>query len=220
MPAPDMSFGEELDRVLPADLPRRAAVVEIAARHLELIVEANRQFNLTRITGAREAAIKHVLDSVIPWERFSRARQVLDAGSGAGFPGIPLALVLPDVRFTLSESIGKKARFISAAARELGLKNVEVAGERAEEVLRSGRADIVTARAVAPMGRAGRLFGPALKRGTRALLYKGPDVASEIAEAEAELRSLHLQAAIVMHYELPDNAGSRTVVEMRAVGGG
>ncbi|HYA18302.1 MAG TPA: RsmG family class I SAM-dependent methyltransferase, partial [Bryobacteraceae bacterium] len=125
-----MSFADELARVLPAGLPHRAIVVEKAARHLELIEEANQYLNLTRITSPREGAIKHVLDSVMPWLLFADARHVMDAGTGAGFPGIPLALVLPEVRFTLAESIQKKARFVEAAVGALELANVTVSPVR------------------------------------------------------------------------------------------
>jgi 16S rRNA (guanine527-N7)-methyltransferase len=183
--------------------------------HLERIVEANRHFNLTRITTPREAAIKHIVDSVVPWRLFSSAAIVLDAGTGAGFPGIPLAVVLPSVRFILSESIGKKARFVDAAVKDLGLANVQVVPVRAEEILRSTRAEVITARAVAPIARTAALFAPALKAGVRALLYKGPDIDAEIAEAAAELRRFRLCCAVIDRYELPDNLGFRTIVEMK-----
>ena len=102
-------------------MPERDHLIRVAARHLELIVEANRQFNLTRILDSREAAIKHVVDSIMPWRLFAAAKHVLDAGTGAGFPGVPLAVVLPSVHFTLAESIGKKARFVEAAVKDLAL---------------------------------------------------------------------------------------------------
>lgn len=132
-----MDFASELNAVLPAGLPHRDAVIAGGAKHLELIVEANKVLNLTRITSPREAAIKHVLDSVIPWALFRDADHVLDAGTGAGFPGIPLAIVLPETRFTLAESIQKKARFVESALKELKLPNVEITPRRAEE-LRAG----------------------------------------------------------------------------------
>src|SRR5580658_7776423 len=99
-----------------------------------MIEEANRHFNLTRITGPKEAAIKHVLDSVMPWRLFAGTRHVLDAGTGAGFPGIPLALVLPETRFTLAESIRKKARFVESALGELKLPNAGITPRRAEDL--------------------------------------------------------------------------------------
>ena len=210
-----MRFADELDRLLPDDLPNRAAVVAIASQHLELIVEANRNFNLTRIVDAREAAIKHVVDSVMPWRHFAGARHVVDAGTGAGFPGIPLAAVLPDVKFTLAESIGKKARFVDDAVDALTLRNVHVEAKRAEDVLRSARLPgILTARAVAPIPRAVDVFGPALKAGWRALLYKGPDAETEIAQAQPDLRKRRLQAQVLDSYALPDDLGFRTVVEV------
>jgi len=211
-----MSFAEELASLLPADLPNREDVIARSARHLDLIVEANLQFNLTRITTPRDAAIKHVLDSVLPWRHFADAPTVLDAGSGAGYPGIPLALVLPAVRFTLSESIGKKARFLEAAVKELGLTNVRVEPRRAEDCLKDPRpAAILTARAVAPLVRAVPLFAPALKRGVRALLYKGPDSDLEIAEAAQELKRARVSARVLDRYQLPDDAGTRTVIELK-----
>jgi 16S rRNA (guanine527-N7)-methyltransferase len=213
-----VSFEEELNEVLPAGLPHRGTVVAKAAQHLALIQEANRHFNLTRITGPRDAAIKHVLDAVIPWHLFAGAGQVLDAGTGAGFPGIPLALVLPGVRFTLAESIQKKARFVDSALAQLALPNVTNAPRRAEELVRDGAFDIITARALAPVSRALGLFTPALKAGTRMLLYKGPDVEQELAEAAAEARKLRVSLEVVLRYELPESQGTRTIVEIWRTG--
>ena len=126
-----MPYEIELDRFLPEKIPHRQILIEKAARHLALIEEANRHLNLTRITDERAAVIKHVVDSVIPWRLFDQARGVLDAGTGAGFPGIPLAMVLPEVHFTLAESIGKKARFVRGAVETLQLLNATVEGRRA-----------------------------------------------------------------------------------------
>ncbi len=208
-------FAEELKQVLPADLPNREAAVEKCAEHLALIVEANQYLNLTRIVSPREAAIKHVLDSVIPWKLFAGAGRVVDAGTGAGFPGIPLAIVLPGVKFTLSESIQKKARFVESALAKLELPNVTVTFQRAEEIARNGGVDIITARALAPLPKALALFGPALRKGTRALLYKGPDTEQEIAEAEKDLKKFRIQADVTMRYDLPDSLGIRTVVGLQ-----
>jgi 16S rRNA (guanine527-N7)-methyltransferase len=196
-------FADELRQLLPADLPFREECIAGAARHLDLIVEANRHFNLTRIVNPREAAIKHVADSVLPWRLFAGADHVADAGSGAGFPGVPLALVLPQTRFTLLESTRKKACFLESVVRELALPNVAVRAERAEEWLNTHRVAIVTARAVAPLHRAASLFAPALRSGARVLLYKGPDAATEIAEAAPETAKRRLRMRIVARYELP-----------------
>lgn len=204
---------DDLDQVLPSDLPHRAKVIEGAAKHLDLIVEANKVLNLTRITTPREAAIKHVLDSVMPWRLFAGAKHVLDAGTGAGFPGIPLALTLPETRFTLAESIQKKARFVDAALADLKLPNAIVTPRRAEEL---EGISIITARALAPLPRTLALFRPALKDGARLLLYKGPDAEQEIADAAVEAKKFRVRMDVVMRYDLPDSLGTRTIVEIHA----
>jgi 16S rRNA (guanine527-N7)-methyltransferase len=211
-----MPFKNELEEFLPPDLPGRALVAVKAAEHLQLIEEANRQFNLTRITTPRDAAIKHVADSVLPWRLFYGAGRVLDIGTGAGFPGIPLALVLPEVKFTLSESIQKKARFVETALQKLSIANAQVSSRRAEELLLDESFDIVTARAVAPLSRLIPLFARSLRAGARFLVYKGPDAEQEIAEATAEIAKCRVKASIVMRYELPEDQGLRTIVELTA----
>lgn len=208
-------FASALDAVLPADLPHREQVIAKAARHLELIVEANQYLNLTRITTPREAAIKHVLDSLLPYQLFAGARHIMDIGTGAGYPGLPLAVVYPEQRFTLAESIQKKARFVAGAVDDLQLTNVKVEAKRAEDLLKLTKPDIITARAVAPLDRALTLFALALKAGTRALLYKGPDAAAEISAAQPIARRHGLQMRLACQYELPDALGTRSIVEIR-----
>jgi 16S rRNA (guanine527-N7)-methyltransferase len=207
---------EELNRVLPADLPNREIVVSKAARHLALIEEANRYLNLTRIVSPHEAAIKHVLDSVMPWRLFADAEHVVDAGSGAGFPGVPLALALPATRFTLAESVQKKARFLETSVAALEMPNVTVAARRAEELTLAGGVDLITARALAPVSRVLDLFGPALRKGARVLLYKGPYADREIADAAREASRLRAQIRVAMRFDLPENMGSRTMIEIAA----
>jgi 16S rRNA (guanine527-N7)-methyltransferase len=207
-----LQFEAELESVLPEDLPNRDIVVRKCAQHLALIVEANEYMNLTRIVSPREAAIKHVLDSLIPWRLFANASHILDAGTGAGFPGISLAVVFPEIKFILVESTQKKARFVESAVAKLELKNVAVAARRVEEMGKG--IDIATARAFAPIEKALDFLSPALRSGARALLYKGPDAANEIAAAARPLAKLKVHAEVVMTYELPEGSGSRTIVEL------
>jgi len=209
-----VKFEAELVEILPHDLPQRDLVIQKASGHLDRIVAANEYMNLTRITTPREAAIKHVLDSLIPWRLFADARKVLDAGTGPGFPGIPLAIVLPETRFLLAESIQKKARFVDSVLTQLGLSNASISAERAEELGRDGGIDIITARALAPITRVLGLFAKQLKSGAKILLYKGPDAEREIAESGKEAARLGVGMKVVMRYDLPDAMGSRAVVEI------
>jgi 16S rRNA (guanine527-N7)-methyltransferase len=206
-----VQFEEELSRTLPSDIPNRERLIHKAALHLHLILAANEHMNLTRITDPREAAIKHVYDSVLPWQHFQNARRILDAGTGAGFPGIPLSIVLPEIRFCLVESTQKKARFVDTAVESLDLPNVHVFPERAEEVALTQRPDIITARAVAPIGRIIELFRKSLKNGARLLLYKGPDVENELTEAGQH----RMDANVLCRYELPYELGVRTIIQLQ-----
>jgi 16S rRNA (guanine527-N7)-methyltransferase len=205
-----VEFAAELARVLPDDLPHRNRLIEKAAAHLSLILAANEQFNLTRIINAPEAAIKHVFDSVIPWRHFADARRVLDAGTGAGFPGVPLSLVLPDIRFTLAESTQKKARFVDSAVEHLELHNVEVSSDRAEQIALTQRPDIITARAVAPLDRLLDLFAKPMKQGAKLLLYKGPEVENELAA----VKKYRIKSEVLSRYELPESMGTRVLLSI------
>jgi 16S rRNA (guanine527-N7)-methyltransferase len=207
-----VQFEEELARVLPQDLPNRERLLSVGQKHLEMISAANEYMNLTRIVSPEEAAIKHIYDCVAPWRHFRSATHVLDVGTGAGFPGIPLAIVLPEVRFTLAESIGKKARFVESVVDALEVPNATVVSERAESAAASQRADVITARAVAPVERLVKLFQKPLKAGVRLLLFKGPDVEGEIAEAKMD----RVAGTILCRYDLPKGFGSRTLVELRS----
>jgi 16S rRNA (guanine527-N7)-methyltransferase len=205
-----VQFADELERVLPNDIPHRTRLIEKSAQHLLLIAQANETMNLTRILTPREAAIKHILDSVLPWTYFKDAKRVLDAGTGAGFPGVPLSLVLPDVRFLLSESIQKKARFVDSAVESLHLPNVHVFPDRAEERALAQKPDIITARAVAPLHKLLDLFAKSLKLGSQLILYKGPEVEAEIAET----KMAGVRSEILTRYSLPDEMGARTIVRV------
>jgi 16S rRNA (guanine527-N7)-methyltransferase len=206
------AYRRELDAVLPAGLPNRAAVVAGEAEHLARMADVNRYINLTRIVDPAEAAVKHVLDSVMPWQRVQPHGSVLDLGSGAGFPGIPLALAMPEKQFILVESIGKKARFISEVAAALSLRNVDVRAERGEQVLRRAKPDLVIARAVGSIAKLLDLLSA--PRTPHLLLYKGPEVEAELQEARVLLLRRKLRAEIALSYELPGGRGARTIVEV------
>jgi 16S rRNA (guanine527-N7)-methyltransferase len=209
-----VSFEQELRKYLPHDLPERERVIALSARHLDLIREVNHVMNLTRIVDEKEAAIKHICDSVQPWRLFAGQTVVVDAGTGAGFPGLPLALTFPGIKFMLCESIQKKARFVASAVEAVGVSNVSVAPVRIEEWLRTNHAPLVTARAVASISKMISLLAPSLRKGTRLLLYKGPDVENEIGEAWDIAKAKRVQITILMRYELPEQFGSRAIVEL------
>jgi len=114
--------------------------------YLQLLVKWNNVFNLTAIRDPDEMVSRQLLDSlsILPWVRGS---SILDVGTGAGLPGIPLAIALPKIQFTLLDSNGKKTRFVQQAAAQLGLKNVSVVNQRVESISGADGFDVITSRA-------------------------------------------------------------------------
>ncbi len=163
--------------------------------HYEQVVEANRQFNLTRITSPAEAAVKHYADSLsllaAGWVEAEESVRVLDVGTGAGFPAVPLALVCPNWRVTAIDGTGKKARFVAESASGLGLANVETRHARAADLVREGgrRFDVIVVRAVGRIAAVLDEVVPLLVRGGAVVFYKGanlpPDEQEEAAHAAA-----------------------------------
>lgn len=154
--------------------PEQIAVCE---RYAEELIERNTSVNLTAITEPAEIAHKHFLDS---WTAFAVRRwtgreRVVDVGSGAGFPGLALRIARPQLRVTLVESVGKKARFLEDTVALLGLTDVEVRNERAEVLGRErrDRYDVGTARAVGTLGQVIEYLLPFLRVGGDAIVWKG-----------------------------------------------
>ena len=156
------------------------AAVEALLDYLALIVEYNAVHNLTAVRDPAQMVTRHLLDSlaVVP---HLEGETLADIGSGAGLPGIPLALALPRLRVWLVESNGKKARFLLSAVQSLGLENAEVVHARAESNAGTVRVEAVIARAVASLEDLVRYAGPWLARGGRLYAMKGPGVREELS---------------------------------------
>jgi 16S rRNA (guanine527-N7)-methyltransferase len=165
-------------------------------RFLERLLEVNRSFNLTAITDPGEAWEKHVLDSLslLPeLGELAAGSSVIDVGSGGGLPALPLAIVLPELRFTLLEATAKKARFLAETALELGLGNVRVACDRAETFgvgPEREHFDAATSRAVSRLPVLLELTLPLIKVNGLSLAIKGEQAALEIEEAKNALNLL------------------------------
>ena len=165
-------------------LEARADAVERLERYLELIARWNQVYNLTAITDPAEMVPKHLLDSLAPLPHIEAAR-LADVGSGAGLPGIPIAILRPGLPVALVESSGKKARFLRTAQRELGLANLGVAESRIERWDPSPAPDAVVARALAPLPELCRLVAPWLPAGGRLYALKGPKAEAELSDLPA-----------------------------------
>jgi 16S rRNA (guanine527-N7)-methyltransferase len=176
-------------------IPMSQGQVEQFNTYHEMLVEANARMNLTRVPeDPAEAVDRNYLDCVAPLAGgFPAANTAVDVGSGAGFPGIPLAIMLPDTRFTLVDALGKRVDFLKTVIDRLGL-NAEALHLRAEDAarrddLREGF-DLAVARAVAPMNVLCEYMLPLVRVGGKMLALKGPGLDEELAQAENALRLL------------------------------
>ena len=136
---------------------------------------------------------RHILNSAVVAELVKPGELVADVGSGAGLPGIPMAIAAPDTDFVLIEPMDRRASWLQEVASELGLENVEVVRARAEEV-EGGQFDVVTARAVAALDKLLRLCVPLLKPGGRVIALKGSKAPEEILEAKKLQKKLKIES--------------------------
>lgn len=158
--------------------------VEMLLNFIRLIVKWNKAYNLTAVRDPEEMVGMHILDSlaILPYLRPSR---VADIGTGAGLPGIPLAIYCPDCHFTLVDSNSKKTRFVQQAVLELGLKNVEVVHSRVELLKPRSLFSTVIMRAFASMPDILKLTGHLLDEDGLLLAMKGQTPSQELAELSA-----------------------------------
>jgi 16S rRNA (guanine527-N7)-methyltransferase len=159
-----------------------------------------RDSDLLGLLGPREMPrlwSRHILNSAVVAELVAPGKTVCDIGSGAGLPGIPMAIVLPDTRFTLIEPMERRSEWLISVVEELGLKNVAVLRARAEEV---GEAfDIATARAVSALPKLLRLCVPLVRHGGEILALKGSKAADEIEDAKRIQKKMGISSFEIVH---------------------
>ena len=193
---------------------------EMFDAYAALIKEYNERYNLTTILEDRDIFYKHFLDSSVGEPLFSEGARVLEVGSGAGFPSIPLKILRPDLKFTLLESVGKKCEFLRVVVDKLGLKEMNIYQSRAEELAKDGnyreKFDFATARAVARMNTLTEYCLPFVKVGGKFIAYKSGEE-EEIKQAESAYKVLGGELEKVYRYELPEGYGARTLAVVKKI---
>ncbi|MDA8428339.1 MAG: 16S rRNA (guanine(527)-N(7))-methyltransferase RsmG [Geobacteraceae bacterium] len=179
----------------------------------------NRKFNLTAICNDTDIAIKHVVDTFFFAACLRSDDTLLDVGSGAGIPAIPLKIIKPNNSVVSVDAIGKKIMFQRHVARLLRLDRFEALHARVESLhsTHAGCFDVITSRAFSSLDAFVVLAAPLLKSGGRLIAMKGPEVQSEIDRTGKGLRALGFEICSVEHYTLPMNKGSRCLVTISAV---
>lgn len=187
------------------------------SRYADLLIEYNEKFNLTAITERSDVYEKHFLDSVLAEKYIPAGAAVIDVGSGAGFPAIPLKIVRPDLRFVLLDSLNKRVGFLQAVIGELGLTGIEAIHARAEDFAKTAKResfDAAVARAVAPYDVLAEYCLPFVKVGGIFLAYKGQNAEAEREEGKRAVRILGGETPVLHNYALP-NGDKRAIVETK-----
>lgn len=184
-----------------------------------MVLEENKKFNLTSITNASEFAYKHILDSLmfVSTNNSMYNLTIADAGTGAGFPGIPLAISCPEGKISLIESSSKKCAFLSQAISALKLKNVQVINSRAEILSKAAKHkekyDFVLCRALASFSVALELNAALIKRGGSFCFYAGRNQLKDIMQnGDTAAVKLGLKIDSSFEYSLPESMGEHSIV--------
>ena len=187
-------------------------------KFVDMLLERNQVMNLTAITEPDQVARLHLLDSLslLPVEAFA-GKAVVDVGTGAGFPGIPLAIVQQDADFTLLDSLGKRIRFLDEVREALGLGNVTCVHGRAEEFAQAHREqfDLAVSRAVANLAVLSELCLPLVKVGGAFLAMKSTGCEAETEGAQTAIRRLGGTLERVVDYTIPTTDVTHRVLVIR-----
>lgn len=217
---------DQLTRVVYDLLNLKLSSAQVAAfrRYASELVAWNERVNLTAITEPEAIEIRHFADSLsclLTMKPRPTGVKVIDVGTGAGFPGLPLKIVCPGIDLTLVEATGKKVAFLEHMVAVLELEGVVLVGERAEAIGQMAdhreRYDWVVARAVAGMRTLAEYLLPLCKVGGRCVAQKGEGAHQEVAEAQTAIKMLGGHIRQLRAVELPTVAETRYLVELEKV---
>lgn len=190
-------------------------------RFFELLNEWNQVMNLTAITEWEEVLSKHFLDSVsiVRVADFEHVQTVLDLGTGAGFPGIPLKILFPEKKFVLLDSLNKRIKFLDTVVNELGLTNIELIHGRAEDFAKKKeyreQFDLCVSRAVANLSTLSEYCIPYVKKNGHFISYKAVSAGEELAAAEKAIGTLGGELVSTEEFLLPDSDITRAFIVIK-----
>lgn len=214
----DASFKKGLERL---GISLKLEQMEQFYQYYEILIEKNKVMNLTAITEYEEVIQKHFLDSLslVLWKGFSRKGRMIDIGSGAGFPGIPLKIAFPDLEIVLLDSLCKRVNFLNEVIEKFGLQKITAVHGRAEDFARETAYretfDLCVSRAVAHLSTLSEYCIPFVAVGGHFVAYKAGGVQEEIKQAEQAIQLLSGMVEEKVFFSLPGTEMERVLVAIR-----
>lgn len=190
--------------------------------YMELLLQWNEKVNLTAITEPNDIILKHFIDSLTIERYIDKNVNIIDIGTGAGFPGIPISIARTDINITLMDSLNKRIKFLDEVIKENKLNNAKTIHARAEELARDKdyreKFDIATSRAVASLNVLLEYMLPFVKVGGYCICMKGSNIEDEILNSKRALNALKGVIEKIEEFELPNSDMSRNIIIVKKVG--
>ncbi len=190
-------------------------------KYMNLLLEWNEKINLTAITEPEEVILKHFVDSLTISKYIEKGSKLVDMGTGAGFPGIPLKILRDDIEITLADSLNKRINFLNEVIKELNLKNIQTVHTRAEEFGKNKKYresfDIATSRAVANLSTLSEYLIPLVKPSGKTICMKGSEIKEEVEMAKKAIEILGGKIEQKESFNLPNSDMKRNLVIIKKV---
>ena len=190
-------------------------------KFMNLLLEWNEKINLTAITEFNDVILKHFIDSMTVLKYIENKSSIIDVGTGAGFPGIPIAIMKNDIKITLLDSLNKRINFLNEVSHELNINNIETIHGRAEELGQNKKYreiyDIAVSRAVANMTTLSEYLIPFVKVGGICICMKGPDIQQEMEQAKFAIKELGGEILNIEEFVLPDSDIERNIAIIKKI---
>ncbi len=196
------------------NLPLTEKQAEQFDKYYKFLIEENEKFNLTAITEKNEVALKHFVDSVLPFAQLPKGAKVVDVGTGGGFPGVPLKIMRKDIEITLLDSLQKRVKFLEEVKNLLGLDKTTCVHARAEDYAKEHREkfDVALSRAVASLPTLAEYLLPFVKVGGQAIMYKGLSADEEIAIGTKAVKTFGGRIEKTLDFTLKEVESTRKIV--------
>ena len=217
-----MNFNKKLEEKLKLiDINISEIEIENFKIYMELLLEWNEKINLTAITNEDDMILKHFVDSLTIKKYMSENEKIIDIGTGAGFPGIPLAIMNKNNEITLMDSLNKRIVFLNDVIDKLKLTNVKAIHSRAEELARNKtyreKYDVAVSRAVANLSTLVEYMLPFVSVGGKCICMKGPNIEEELKNAKNAIKELGGEIIKIENFKLPESDNERNIVIIKKI---